>query len=139
MKPVKLMAAAVGALVLAGMTTQARAETAEARRPENRADLQCLAVFAAVAGLDPEDAELQSGAVGALMYYSGRLNGRAPTVDWLEELKQFILSDIDEGFKVEAERCGREMIQLGAEMTAWGAEMQALGAKMEDSRKRGTP
>lgn len=67
--------------VLALSSAPALAQDAARRAPtpEQTADLQCMAIFSALAS---QDDMAEAGAIG-VFYYLGRLEGRDPAVDWL--------------------------------------------------------
>lgn len=87
---------------------------------ENQRDLTCMAVFLAVA--DSDDPEMQqAGAVGSLFFY-GRLQGRAPDVDWFERLAAYADTVSLEELFSHGEECGGIVEQVGQDMVAYAEQ-----------------
>ncbi|MDB5422452.1 MAG: hypothetical protein JWR59_2399 [Brevundimonas sp.] len=114
--------------------TAASAQSSTARDPVNRADLQCMSIMAAGVGMMEDGSKEQLGLVAGMSYYLGRLEGRAPSVNWLDELGSYLAGDFQDEVKTQSERCGAEMIAFGARMTSWGERIQELAAKQEPTK-----
>lgn len=124
-----------GALMVSSATTAHAQNRDAATDPANRADLQCLAVVSASAGMQEADSEARMGLVAGVGYYLGRLEGRAPGGDWLDRLGDYLAGDFEAEFKAQSQRCGEEMMAFGAELTVWGGRMEALAAKKDNGKK----
>lgn len=115
------LAAACAALTLTGGAAAQAYQPAspEAARPENLADMQCMAVYGYLAGQGDEN--VAAGALG-MFYFLGRLEGRAPDVDWMREL--YLLTDTltDEAIAPHFQRCGQLLIDRGEAMQAAAAQ-----------------
>jgi len=118
------------------MAGAASAQSASsARDPVNRADLACMTVAAAAVGQVEEGSVEQLGLVAAMTYYLGRLETRAPEVNWLDQMQAYAEGDIEEEFKTQGERCAGEMMAFGTRLTEWGERAEALAAKQEGAGK----
>lgn len=127
--PVRLFTLAVGVAlsgVLALAAAPAAAQEAQERpvTAEETADLTCMAVFA-LFGAQPEVGE--KAAVG-IFYYLGRLEGRDPSVDWLERFHDFALTAVRQEVMAEAQRCGQALAARGEQMVRIGERMTATGS-----------
>jgi hypothetical protein len=132
-----LMAGTAGLLLSMVVATAASAQsTAPMRDPTNRADVQCMAIMALGAGTAEEGSVAQLGLAVGMAYYLGRLEGRAPSVDWMAQFTEYLSGgDLEDEAKAQAERCGTEMISFGGRMTRWGERMQALAAKQDPGKQ----
>ncbi|MBW8305053.1 MAG: hypothetical protein K0M78_14250 [Brevundimonas sp.] len=100
--------------------------------PADRADLQCIALIAVMVGLavergdNPESpsAEL-AGLSSGMMFYLGRLEGRSPGTDWLEELGRYLEKAEFEELDAVAPRCSKELTERGAALVAFGDKAPA--------------
>lgn len=122
MKRLILAACAAASLGFAG-GAQAQSQI----KPADQADMQCLAVAAIVAGQAAEGTQEQAGAVGGIMYYLGKLEGRTPGVDWLAELTTHLQTLDEAGLAAAAPRCSAEMITKGQQLTEWGQKLAGQG------------
>lgn len=127
-----LALAAVRALALAlamGAAGAASAQTAAAAPASaDTADLQCLGVFMFLAGQPPEpgqDLNAQAWFNGGVKYYLGRLEGRSPQTDWMDQLTTYFLSDFRAEFEAQKDRCGNAVIAQDEALQTWGAAFQA--------------
>lgn len=116
------------ALLLATAATAASAQTA-AVSAADKDDMQCFALVAYLAGQHEEGSPEQTGLAGGMMYFLGRLEGRAPGTDWLKLLADYILEPDDArlGAELEAqrERCGGVLQDRGQALVEWGATVSA--------------
>lgn len=107
-----LTAAALALALTAGAAVAQPAQDAE-----NERDLTCMAVFLTIA--DNEDPEMQNaGAIGSMFFY-GRLQGRAPHVDWYERLGVLGDTVTMEELLSHARACGDIVGQVGQDMIAY--------------------
>lgn len=97
------------------------------------ADIQCLAVFSLYPGKDSEE---QAGITGAIMFYLGRIEGRAPRTQIEPRLRELIA---DAEFRenrlpTHAQRCGNEMVIKGGEVQKIGNAIDAGQTPRGDRR-----
>ena len=91
-----------------------------------RNDLQCMAIYAAAAGID----DAQSKEVGGLglVYYLGKVEVAAPGLDvgaaLVEEMKQFEEGDAS---TAAGERCGQDFEATGKRLISLGEVLSAAG------------
>lgn len=103
-------------MALAATLTAGSALAAEPdMTPQDLADLQCVAVFSAVAGINPEVAEQ---AAIPVFYYLGRLEGRTPNVDWLARLREYGNTVTLGELEGHLERCTAKVTERGEAMQA---------------------
>jgi hypothetical protein len=122
-------ATAIGFAFLVASSGPASAQSSAERDPLNRADLQCMSIAAAAAGMMEEGSQAQLGLAAAMSYFLGRLDARAPTTNWLEVFGTYLLSDFENEAKPQGERCSTEMTAFGDRMTAWSEKMQSRERK----------
>lgn len=123
----RLASAALAASLIAGSAAAQSRDISSA----NMRDIECLAVMAVVGGTTEEGSTEQMGAVGGMMYYLGRLEGRTPGTDWLAYFTTYLQSpDIEKNLEPHYQRCGQEMIDKGASLIQFGEaiEMKAAAA-----------
>ena len=115
------------ALVLAAAATPASAQVAVSAT--DKADMQCFAVTAYLAGQHAEGSAEHTGLSSGMMYFLGRLEGRTPGTDWMKMLADYILDPDDArlGAELEAqsERCGLLLQNRGQALVEWGATVSA--------------
>jgi hypothetical protein len=130
------LAAGLSAVLLSGGA--AAAQTTPERSPQNRADLQCLGVTVVGLGLTEGSEVEQIGLAAAMGYYIGRLEARAPGVNWLNAFETYLTTDFENEVEVQAERCAREMKAFGDRLSNWGEKMDSLGSKkpIKETRPR---
>lgn len=123
------------ALMLAAAATPSSARI-QAVSPEDKADMQCFAVTAVLAGQYAEGSAEQTGMASGMMYFLGLLEGRTPGTDWLQVLADYILHTDDARLGVELEgqrqRCGEILQTRGQAMVEWGAAVSAAVAARGD-------
>lgn len=119
MKPL-MIAALVGAMALAS------GAQAQATKPQDMADLKCLALTAYLGGQMSEGDERRAGLAAGVMYYLGRLEGRTPGVEWLGRLAEYLETAEVADLQGEAQRCGEELKERGAALTTWGSRMAGI-------------
>lgn len=113
----KLALGTAAAVMLTALPAQAQERQLS---PADRADLNCLVIVAAILGEQAESGEDMAGGIGGLMYYLGRLEGRTPGVDWLEQAGYLLEDPKGMDFEAEAMRCGEELVVKGQYMIDWG-------------------
>ncbi|MGV8928939.1 MAG: hypothetical protein ACOH1E_04250 [Brevundimonas sp.] len=123
------------ALLLATTATSASARADDVSAADT-ADMQCFVLLAYLSGQAGEDSAEQSGLVGGMMYFLGRLEGREPGTDWMKGLADYILSVDDDALVVEMEsnreRCGDILVDRGQALTDWGATVSAAAEARGD-------
>lgn len=121
----RLVPAAVAFALMAGSVS------AQSREPSavNMSDVQCLAIMAVLGGTAEEGSTEQVGAVGGVMYYLGRLEGRTPGRDWLAYFTTYLQSpNIEKDLEPHYQRCGQEMIDKGASLVQSGEMIENKAA-----------
>ena len=112
----KTLAAAALALAL----TTGAAVAQPAQDAENQRDLTCMAVFLTIA--DSEDVQMQqAGTIGSLFFY-GRLQGRAPEVNWFERLAAYAEAVTMDELMGHAQECGGIVERVGQEMVDYSEQ-----------------
>ena len=103
------------------MGTPAAAQAQDPVSEMDRKDMECFAVFASMAGQDPE--LVLVGSVG-MAYFIGRLEGRNPGVNQLERLSRWMYSQDEAALDItlhEADaRCAAELDAFGRSLVAVG-------------------
>lgn len=107
---------ALAATLMAGPVLSAEPDM----KAEDLADLQCVAVFSAVAGMNPEMADQ---AAIPVFYYLGRLEGRTPSVDWLNRVQEYGDTVTLGELEGHLQRCTAKVVERGEAMQAAGAAM----------------
>jgi hypothetical protein len=107
-------------VLLAAVTVvpiQARAQDAE-----TQADIRCVAVGMHFA--EAPDSHQKSTGTLLVLYYMGRLDGRAPSLNIEKLLAEQIDKMKDSDYRTEATRCGQNLSVKGAQIKQLGEEMQ---------------
>ena len=116
------------AVLLTAAAAPASAQSAAVSAAE-KADMQCFAVTAYLAGQYAEGSEEQIGLTSGMMYFLGRLEGRAGGTDWLKLIADYILEPDDAQLGAELdsqrERCGLLLQNRGQALVDWGAAVTA--------------
>jgi hypothetical protein len=94
---------------------------AQAQDADNIADIRCVAVGIRFAEL-PDSHQKSTGTL-LVLYYIGRLDGRAPSLDIETLLAQQIAKMSDADYGVEATRCGKWLAVKGEQITHIGEDM----------------
>ena len=121
---------------LTGVLASVDAGPASAQNTTER-DLWCVAVFAVAAGNATDDAprealetRLKVAHAGmGLMYFLGRLEGRDPSVVWLDRLRQQLSDATMDDLRAHQASCGALLEAKGRELQEKGKVMQDEGAK----------
>lgn len=123
------------ALLLAASAAPVSAQDA-AVGAADKADMQCFAVMAYLAGQYEEGSVEQTGLASGMMYFLGRLEGRAPDTDWLKALADYILTPdetrLGAELETQRERCGVILQNRGQALVEWGAKMTAAAEARAD-------
>lgn len=120
MKRLMIVTALVGAMAFAS------GAQAQATKPQDLADLQCLALTAYLGGQVPEGDERRAGLAAGVMYYLGRLEGRTPGVEWLSRLAEYLETAQVAELQGQAQRCGEELKERGTALSTWGSRMAGV-------------
>jgi hypothetical protein len=94
-----------------------QADTLADLRPEDRADVQCMAIITMLVGAATDELSRTKLTAGVFFYY-GRLQGRTPQTDWVQRLLTYIQTEPMAELEANRTRCGREMQEMGRAMTA---------------------
>jgi hypothetical protein len=86
-------------------------------------DLRCLALISAA--LSQMEADRQGPMVAGVMYFVGRVDGRAPGTDLRTELQRIASTLTDEKIATEGQRCSAILTEKGQMLQAVGAGLQA--------------
>ncbi|GEM_PF-345263 len=125
-----------GAFLLASAGAVCAQSADPVRDPVNRADLTCMAVTAVLGDQMEEGSDEQVGLIAVMTWYLGRLEARAPGVDWLEQVLPYLDGDPAEMLKTHGERCAAEILTFGDKLADWSARAEALAAKHDSAGKR---
>jgi hypothetical protein len=99
---------------------------------EYRDDLNCMLAMAIVLGAQeetPESKDNQDGLIGLVMYYVGKIEAKAPNIDYIAEIKT-TLADPDymtKRFPVDANRCADEAGSKGEKLQKIGDALTSFG------------
>ncbi len=110
------------ALGTALLGTPAAAQAQDPVPEMDRKDMECVALFATMAGRDPE--YVVAGTVG-MAYFLGRLEGRNPGINQSERFSNWLHSQDEAALGTmlaqAGERCAGELETLGSSMVAAGS------------------
>ncbi|HEV2702736.1 MAG TPA: hypothetical protein VGV09_13975 [Steroidobacteraceae bacterium] len=95
---------------------------AHAQGADTMADIRCVAVGMHFA--ESPDSHQKSTGTLLVLYYMGRLDGRAPGLDIGKLLAQQIDSMKAADYSAEATRCAQTLSQKGAQIKQLGEDMQ---------------
>jgi len=123
------------AVLLAASAAPALAQNA-AHGAADKGDMQCFAVVAYLAGQSEEGSVEHTGLASGMMYFLGRLEGRAPGTDWLRALSDYILAPdearLTSELEAQRERCGLILQTRGQALVEWGAKLTAAAQARGD-------
>jgi hypothetical protein len=89
-------------------------------------DLRCVTILSAAAGRIPEgEQRLQMAA--AVMYFVGRVDGAAPTIDLKAEIKRIMPSLLAANMSDEGKRCAAILTEKSAKLQEIGKALQEEG------------
>ena len=77
-------------------------------KPQDKADLQCMAVAIVSIGISQDEALQFTLAKGATFFY-GRLQGRSPDIDWMARYAAYMRASSGPELDVHRERCAGEI------------------------------
>jgi hypothetical protein len=89
-------------------------------------DLRCVTILSAATGNAPEG-EQRLQMIAAAMYFIGRVDGAAPTLDLKTEIKRILPSLTASNMPDEAKRCGAILIEKGTKLQDVGKALQGEG------------
>lgn len=97
-----------------------------------RADLDCMLAMSIVLGAQEDTAEAkdnQDGLIGLVMYYVGKIEARAPNIDYIAEIKKTLATPdyMEKRFPKDAERCAQEAGSKGDKLQQIGNALVSLG------------
>lgn len=119
--------AALLSLAPASVQASAAPQAAPALSAAETADLHCLGVSMIIGGMS-EDEAVKNGLMAASMFYLGRLEGRNPSVVWLDRLGDYLRTTTPEQMQAQTRRCGAEIAEMGGRVQTWSARIAAEGA-----------
>jgi hypothetical protein len=89
-------------------------------------DLRCITILSAATGNVPEgEQRLQMAA--AVMYFVGRVDGAAPTIDLKTEIKRILPSLLTANMPDEAKRCAAILTEKSGKLQEVGKALQEEG------------
>ncbi|MBT2188584.1 hypothetical protein [Sphingobium nicotianae] len=107
-----------------GVALMAGSPGLAAQPPEVEADLRCIAIVAAAVG--QAQGEARTGVIGGMMYFIGRVEGRAPAIDLEAELRRIYTALTQEVVETERIRCGGILSEKGQRLQAVGKALQTV-------------
>lgn len=114
----------VAAALALGLTLTAASDDLTVIKPADRADLQCMALAAVTLGTS-RDPTMQVGLTSAVTYFYGRLQGRTPGTDWLQNFSDYLQGEPTAELEANRERCASMMQTLSQDFIRVGAKMAA--------------
>jgi len=118
-----VLALAVGSLSLA---TAARAAPDQGISDENASDVRCVLVsFSLTQSPDPQ---VKAFASGAILYFVGRIRGRAPNLDLEAAITKQVSMITPQLLQSETQRCSSLLQIEGSRLTTIGEDMRAKAA-----------
>lgn len=111
------------AALAAAVALTAPADDLSDLKPQDKADLQCMAVAVVAIGMSTDQASKAGLATGAT-YFFGRLQGRTPGTDWLARFTTYIRSEPVDELEANRMRCANE---IGAMAQAFTSAGEAMG------------
>jgi hypothetical protein len=114
---------ALALALAAGLMASPMAAAAQDPVPAaDRKDMECAALFAVMAGTDPQ---YEASAAVGMAYYVGRLEGRNPGQNQVVRLFEWVNTQSEDQLVVMLEaagpRCGEELQTLGNTMSEVGS------------------
>lgn len=110
----------------------APSDAAPEHAAENIADVRCLAVGLRMAQL-PDPSQKSAGMM-ATLYYIGRLDGRAPSLDLQDLIVQELLRMTGAAFQTEAVRCGTNLTARGKNLAELGEHLLKRGQALQSQQ-----
>lgn len=119
----------LAALAATALTVSAAPALAQSTDALNDQDLACVAIFAAIGGVVTPGSQEANAAGMGMTYYLGRLQGRTPGVDWLQEMYNRRETLFEPAYlESHFTRCGEEFSAQGRRMIEVGDILSAAGA-----------
>jgi hypothetical protein len=112
---------AVTVLLALGLSTPARADGAAA----TAADIRCLVAVVLSVTRNPSR-PIPDWAPTAMAYYTGRIQGRDPSVELHTRLAKEVYAARESDQRTEAARCGAELAALSQEETDIMVQLQSM-------------
>jgi len=119
------------AATVAPWTTPALAHDQD---PDNVADLRCFIVGLKLA--QNSSPQLQAAGQLAVLYYLGRLDGRAPNFDIENAVVDQMSKMAPKDYATEATRCGQALSDKGQKVTQLGKNLVERGQKMQEQENK---
>lgn len=110
------------AALVAAVALSAPAADLSDLKPQDKADLQCMAVAVVAIGMSTDQASRAGLATGATFFY-GRLQGRTPGTDWLARFTTYIRSEPVDDLEANRVRCANEIGEMANAFSTAGAAM----------------
>ena len=123
--------------MFAFLAAAAAATQVPAPQPAYQDDLRCMLAMAIVLGAqddapDAKDGQAQDGQdglIGLVMYYVGKIDVKAPGLDYLPEIKRLVNSPnyMEKQFPNDAKRCADEAGSGGSKLEQLGSALISAG------------
>lgn len=95
-------------------------------------DLRCITILSLATTTIPEDKRTQM--VAAVLYFVGRIDGAAPSLDLTAEIKRIVPTLTKVGIGDEARRCASILTDKGAKLQDVGKALQEEGKKAQGAK-----
>ena len=101
-----------------------------------RDDLDCMLAISIVLGAQedtPDAKENRDGLVGLVMYYVGKIDAKAPDIDYIAEIKTTLTDPdyMEKRFQKDAERCALEAGSKGEKLQQIGNALSSFGETLD--------
>lgn len=88
-------------------------------KPQDKADMQCMAVIVVALGMT-EDQNQRAGMATGATFFFGRLQGRTPGTDWLARFSTYIRTEPVADLDANRQRCAAEMQAMATSFSRAG-------------------
>jgi hypothetical protein len=102
-----------------------------AQRPEDTADIRCVAV--ALKMTEMPSTEQKSAGLMMAVFYLGRLDGRVPNLDIEKLIVEQVGKMSNADYSSEAIRCGKSLSEKGQKITQIGQKLSQLGRPLQQT------
>ena len=118
------------------IAAMAAAAQAPAAQPAYLPDMRWMVAMAVVLGAQDDTSDSAEGAgedrdglIGLVMYYVGKIEAKAPDLDYLSEVNAILLSAdyMAKQFPADAERCAGEAADKGRKLQEIGQALSGAG------------
>ena len=118
------------------IAAMAAAAQAPAAQPAYLPDMRCMVAMAIVLGAQDDASDSADGAeedkdglIGLVMYYVGKIEAKAPDLDYLSEVNAILQSAdyMAKQFPADAERCAAEAADKGHKLEEIGQALSGAG------------